>query len=228
MATGFASIQRNAVNKKPGYKTLFEKVTEATEGEKKSLTWYKSTVQQISKSYTKDLSKFNKDERADKLQDDEQQDENILRTYPREGHLYLFRYKAKMRWLPYYDKHPLVYVIKANGIEFWGANLHYLPPKKRIIAAKRLMEGVIDVPKACLHKYIEDHVEGLYLDLASAEWDTAVLLPVEEFVKTVKNHDFPYKKEDVWDEMKDSYYDKFKGHRTIKGYGKKSDITMAK
>ena len=36
MATGFASVQRNTVNKDPGYKTLFERVTAATGGEKKS------------------------------------------------------------------------------------------------------------------------------------------------------------------------------------------------
>ena len=28
MATGFSTIQRNSVNKDPGYKTLFERVTE--------------------------------------------------------------------------------------------------------------------------------------------------------------------------------------------------------
>ena len=228
MATGFASIQKNSVNKKPGYKTLFEKVTEETGGEKKSLTWYKTTVHQMAASYKKDLSKFTKDERADRMQGSDQTDENVLRTRTTEGHLYLFKYKAKMRWLPYYDRQPLVYVIKSNAAEFWGANLHYLPIKKRIVAVKKLMDGVIDLPKACLHKYIHDHVDGLYLDLALIEWDTAILLPVEDFVKNVKGHDFPYKKEDVWEELKDSYYDKLKGRRTIHGYGKKSDITMAK
>ena len=35
----------------------------------------------------------------------------------------------------HYDRFPLVYVIKAaSKTEFWGANLHYLSPKKRIVA----------------------------------------------------------------------------------------------
>ena len=46
MATGFASVQRNNVNKDPGYKTLFERVNERTGGEKKSLSWYRSAVNQ--------------------------------------------------------------------------------------------------------------------------------------------------------------------------------------
>ena len=46
MATGFASVQRNQVTKDPGYKTLFEKVTAATGGEKKSLSWYRNAVKQ--------------------------------------------------------------------------------------------------------------------------------------------------------------------------------------
>ena len=44
MATGFASVQRNAVNKNPGYKTLFERVSAKTGGEKKSLSWYRAAV----------------------------------------------------------------------------------------------------------------------------------------------------------------------------------------
>ena len=54
----------------------------------------------------------------------------------------MFEYKAKMNYLKYYDKFPLVYVIKATKKgEFWGANLHYMTPKKRIMATKKLMEG---------------------------------------------------------------------------------------
>lgn len=44
MATGFKSVQRNQVNKTPGYKTLFERITEKTKGEKKSLSWYRAAV----------------------------------------------------------------------------------------------------------------------------------------------------------------------------------------
>ncbi len=55
MAQGFASVQRNNVNKDPGYKTLFERVSARTGGLKKSLSWYRSAVRAESSSYKKIL-----------------------------------------------------------------------------------------------------------------------------------------------------------------------------
>ncbi|CAF34267.1 gp2 [Synechococcus phage S-PM2] len=220
MSQGFKSIQRNPQFKTPG--TLFEKVSNLTKGEKRSVSWYRSAVKQISSSYKKDMSKFTRDERKSN------EDGNVLRRYTKEGHLYMFEYKAKMKWLPYYDRFPLVYVIKSSQEEFWGANLHYLNPKKRILAVQKLLQGQIDIPKACFHKYIQNHVEGFLLDLASSEWDTAILLPTEDFVKNVGNAAFPYDKELVWEETNETYYDKIRARRNVKGYGKQSDIEMVK
>ena len=210
MAQGFGSIQRTKTYNKSN--TLFEKVSNMTDGEKKSLSWYRSAVKQVASSYKKDLSKFVRDERQTN------EDENTLRRYTKEGHLYMFEYKAKMKYLPYYDRNPLVYVIKASPTEFFGANLHYMNPKKRIMAVKRLMEGRIDIPKKCFHKYLQNHVDGLLLDLSIDEWDTAILLPTEDFVKNIGSTAFPYDKELVWEETSESYYDKIKGRRVVKSY----------
>ncbi len=210
MAQGFGSIQRTKTYNNSN--TLFEKVSNMTDGEKKSLSWYRSAVKQVASSYKKDLSKFVRDERQTN------EDENTLRRYTKEGHLYMFEYKAKMKYLPYYDRNPLVYVIKASPTEFFGANLHYMNPKKRIMAVKRLMEGRIDIPKKCFHKYLQNHVDGLLLDLSIDEWDTAILLPTEDFVKNIGSTAFPYDKELVWEETSESYYDKIKGRRVVKSY----------
>jgi hypothetical protein len=226
MAQGFGEIQRNKVNKEPGYKTLFERVTAATGGEKKSYSWYLSAVKSEAGKYKKNFNKYVLDEKGDKGGIVKEQDVNELRKFVVEGHLYMFEYKAKMRWLPYYDRFPLVYIIKASKEEFWGANLHYLPIKKRILCVKKLMEGKIDIPKVCFHKYISDHVQGLYIDLASAEWDTAILLPTEDFVKDVNGVKFPISKEEVWKETSEKYYDKITAHRLIKGYGTKQSREM--
>lgn len=210
MAQGFGSIQRTKTYSRSN--TLFEQISNMTEGEKKSLSWYRSAVKQVASSYKKDLSKFIRDERQTN------EDENTLRRYTKEGHLYMFEYKAKMKYLPYYDRNPLVYVIKASPTEFFGANLHYMNPKKRIMAVKRLMEGRIDIPKKCFHKYLQNHVDGLLLDLSIDEWDTAILLPTEDFVKNIGSTAFPYDKELVWEETSESYYDKIKGRRVVKSY----------
>ena len=228
MATGFASIQRNAVNNDPGYKTLFERITAKTKGEKKSLSWYRSAVRAEASSYKKNFNKYILNEKSDRVGAVEEQDANQLRRYAVQGHLYMFEYKAKMRHLPYYDRFPLVYVLKATKSEFWGLNLHYLSPKKRIICTKKLMQGRIDIPKRCFHKYLQPHVDGLMLDLASSEWDTAILLPTEDFVKDINGRAFPISKEDVWEETNEQFYDKIRGQRIVKGYGTPQSKEMAR
>ena len=228
MATGFASVQRNTINKEAGYKTLFERINSSTKGEKKSLAWYRSAVKAEASKYKKNFKKYILDEKSDSNGVAKEQDRNELRKYSVTGHMYMFEYKAKMRWLPYYDRFPLVYVIKSSKTEFWGANLHYLAPKKRLIATKKLMQGRIDIPKKCFHKYLHSHVEGLYLDLASNEWDTAILLPTADFVKDHNGMIFPIDQKIVWEETDDSFYDKIRGQRTVKGYGTKQSKEMSK
>ena len=229
MASGFASIQRNTVKENSGYKTLFERVTNKTGGEKKSLTWYRNAVKQEASSYKKNFNKYILDERKDRAGAAKEQDRNELRRHTVAGHLYMFEYKAKMKWLPYYDRFPLVYVIKAAGKdEFWGANLHYMSPKKRLIATKKLMNGRIDIPKRCFHKYLTAHVDGLFLDLAASEWDTAILLPTEDYVRDLNGMVFPIDKKIVWEETDENFYDKITGSRMIRGYGTKQSKEMAK
>ena len=228
MAQGFATIQRNTTNETTGYTTLFEKITELTGGQKQSFNWYKNAVKKSAMDYKKDPSKIIRDEKIDSRGNEEETDENILRRYAVSGHLYMFEYKAKTKWLPYYDTFPLVYVMRASPDEFWGVNLHYMAPKKRIMVIKKLMEGRIDVPKRCFHKYLTSQVDGMMLDLAAAEWDTAILLPIENFVRNVKGSagKFSYTKELVWEETDDNYYDRIRGRRIIRGYGKQSDKEM--
>jgi hypothetical protein len=206
------------------YKTIFEKIKDLAGNEEKPLRWYRNETKKIAFSYKKDPRKFIRDERIDRNDNAENQDKNTIRRYAKQGRLFLFEYEAKMRYLQYYDKFPLVYVIKANKDHFIGANLHYLHPNKRILTINKLKEGRIDVPSICINKYITDHIDGFLLDLASAEWDTAIALPVENFVKPVGDKELPYKSNDVWKETNKNYSQRFKAKRIVKGYGKLSDI----
>ena len=227
MATGFASVQRNNINTTPGSTTLFERISAKTGGEKKSLAWYRAAVKAEASSYKKNFNKYILNEKSDKVGAVQEQDANELRRYTVQGHMYMFEYKAKMKHLPYFDKFPLVYVLKASRSEFWGLNLHYLKPKKRIQATKKLLQGRIDFPKRCFHKYLQPHVEGLLLDLAASEWDTAILLPTEDFVKDINGLSFSIDKEDVWKETNENFYDKIKGQRIVRGYGTTQSREMA-
>jgi hypothetical protein len=93
------------------------------------------------------------------------------------------------------------------------------------LVIEKLHQGRIDIPRICIHKYILDHVDGFLLDLASAEWDTAIALPIEHFVKNTSGVLRPYKSSDVWAETNTKWGDRIKAKRIIKGYGKPSDIT---
>ena len=58
MATGFAAIQRNTITSTSGYKTLFEKITEKTKGEKKTFSWYRAAVKSEASSYKKNFDNY--------------------------------------------------------------------------------------------------------------------------------------------------------------------------
>ena len=63
MAKGFAT---KTSKENTGYKTLFERVNEATKGEKKSLSWYRSAVKSEASKYNTNLEKYIIDERKDR------------------------------------------------------------------------------------------------------------------------------------------------------------------
>lgn len=197
-----------------GYETIFEKIVRKAKGEKKSLSWYKVNLQTII-----DGTKVLLDEKSDASGEKNEQDENVLRLKPLQGHLYFYEYEAKSRWLPYYDKFPLVYVLGVNGADFYGANLHYLDPKKRVSVINDLKMGKINLPRNIIHKYLNSYVKSFFLDLAEPEWETSILLPVENFVKTSTYGKMPYKSEDVWTETNENIYDRIKAVRITKEYG---------
>ena len=211
---GFGSSSKDTSS----YQTIFEKVKDQAAGEQRSLSWYKNTIHRLSGDYTTDDPITA--EKRDSYDDSEEQDGNKLRTTVRQGHLYLFEYKAKSKWLPYYDKFPLAYVFKRDRDGFYAANFHYLQYRTRLKAMKKLQRGMIDIPRNIIHKYLNSHVESLFLDLHSEEWDTSILLPVEDFVMTGRRNrtQYPYDRELVWGEMEEKENDRVKAKAIVKDY----------
>jgi hypothetical protein len=221
MAKGFSQEKKSGAK---NYETIFERVEKITAGEEKPWSWYRQQVKKMALDYKTNQQKVIKQERKDRVQEEELQDKNELRRYARQGRLFLFEYKAVSKYLPYYDEFPLAYVLKANKDHFIAANLHYVHPNKRLKIVADLMDGKINFPSCIIHKYITDHIDGFLLDLASAEWETSIALPVESFVKNRNGQLFPHKSAEVWKETNEKFYTKFKARRIIKGYGKPSDI----
>tara|TARA_B100000427_G_C15495238_1_gene589529 strand:+ start:1217 stop:1933 length:717 start_codon:yes stop_codon:yes gene_type:complete len=238
MAQGFGELQNKSAAARfkagvteGGFDTLFERVKKEAGGEKKSLTWYRATTQRLGKQYKANFDKFLRDEKRDSIDETINADSNELRRWAVQGHMYLFEYPdpESRKKLKYWDTYPLVYVMRSNKEEFWGFNLHYIATKKRIVAASKLAQGRVDMPKSCLHKYLHKHVDQqLYLDVAINEWDTVVLLPIENFVRDLGGVKFPIRREDVWEDTDENFYDKFKATRKVKGYGTTQSIEMVK
>ena len=200
---------------KKSYQTIFEKVREATEGESKSLGWYQSKLKILTADIQREPSRMNEQEKFDSIGALVNQDQNVNRRKVFPGHLCFFEYKAETPSLPYYDKYPLLYVMKVSGGEFWGANLHYLEPKKRLIVVNKLEKGQIDIPKKIIHKYLYKRCKSLFLDLTIQEWVTASALPVEDFVLMRGGGKIEYPKEYVWEEIDQYWNDRIKGTRVV-------------
>ncbi len=207
--------------KKEGYKTIFEKVKEKTAGEAKSLQWYRNELKSLVASIKREPSRMNEQEKFDSIGALVNQDQNVNRRRVFPGHFYFFEYKAETDSLPYYDKYPLVYVLNVSGSEFYGANLHYIHPKKRQIVIEKLLNNQIDIPKKIIHKYLNKRCKSLFLDLAKTEWLTACHLPVEDFVLMKGDGKYEYPKEYVWEEMDQYWNDRIKGTRVVKGQNAK-------
>ena len=135
-------------------------------------------------------------------------DKNRNRVVP--GEMYLFMYDAKHQdKLPYWDMFPLVFPFRKLSDGFIGLNLHYLPYQMRIQLLNRLMDFKTNkamnentklkyswatiqgasryrLAEPCVHRYLLDHVQTPLKKIDSADWATALMLPVERFVGAQK------------------------------------------
>ena len=127
------------------------------------------------------------------------------------GKMFTFFYDPKHKeTLPYYDLFPLIFVVdfKPNG--FMGINLHYLPPVLRAKLMDSLYQTINNNKyddstklkisysilsnaskyryfKPCLKYYLWDHVQSSYLNIEPTNWDSALMLPTEQFRKATKD-----------------------------------------
>ena len=137
------------------------------------------------------------------------------------GQIYAFKYRPKGRkTLPFYDKFPLVLVIKKVPGGFLGLNFHYLHPFDRAVFMDRLYD--FEVPdtgratirininypilrdtrrlsfyRACIKRYRYFNIANFFIKLTPAEWDIALFLPTEKFVGA--------KRTDIWDDSRSKY-----------------------
>lgn len=136
-------------------------------------------------------------------------DEDVLKTRSKQiiGGMYMFFYDPKTKdQLPYYDRFPLVIVVGPAKGGFYGINLHYLPPKLRLVFFSNLMsiqgdKRLTDSAKfsltyqmlkkssklryfePCFKHYLNAHVESKFAEVPAPEWEIATFLPTADFRK---------------------------------------------
>ena len=121
------------------------------------------------------------------------------------GRLYMFQYDPKgADTLPYYDMFPLVFPFEIQSDFFLGLNMHYLPYLLRIRLLDRLMtyasnkkmddttrlkfqwsiikgSSRLALGRPAVKKYLKTQVKSQFLQVNPANWNTALMLPVERF-----------------------------------------------
>lgn len=127
------------------------------------------------------------------------------------GTMLMFVYDPKLKEvLPYYDRFPLVLALQPAQGGFLGLNLHYLHPNIRAAFLDKLMEtmpgqnnltersrlrmryALLASAKRyrmfapCLKHYLSEHVVSRISQVYAPDWEIAIFLPTESFVKATK------------------------------------------
>lgn len=130
------------------------------------------------------------------------------------GKMFLFAYEPKhAKTLPYYDRFPLIFPFALDSSGFYGINMHYLPHTYRAV----LMDGLYDITSAeqynantkvklsynilksssklryfrpCVKRYLNTHVRSPLALIPADQWNLALFLPLERFVKATQEQVF--------------------------------------
>ncbi len=126
------------------------------------------------------------------------------------GNMYMYIYDPKGKTeLPYYDRFPLTIMIEGYKDGFLGLNLHYLRPdirakfleelmrlapgnvreNTRLLKAKySLLQSTRKFKefRPCIKRYLGTQIRSRLVRVPMTEWEIAIFLPTEQFVKKQK------------------------------------------
>lgn len=190
--------------------------------EKRAMYWFRNYATQLSKwQRTHAKTTF------DQLQLEKFSKQIVTPAGAFPGALYFFMYEAKWdEELPYWDQFPFTLVLSKEKDRFLGLNFHYLDYYQRakffdllypfregrtatptyrdlrmrlrvtydILAASRRYKAF----RPCIKSYLIEQVQTPLMKVSAHEWDIALFLPVESFVKKSKSF--------VWKESVSKYH----------------------
>ncbi len=159
---------------------------------KDSLEWFKRRLKSVSRINNNQILKDPLLKKVEK---------------PLIGRMYMYFYDPKTKdTLPYYDRFPLIVMVGKEKGGFTGLNLHYLPPILRAKFFDRLSEftnnkkydestrfrltynflrasSKLELFKPCFKRYLTSQVESRITEVPATEWEVALFLPTDKFVK---------------------------------------------
>ena len=201
--------------------TLFEDLREEVDIENgRSPFFYRRAFRRLTKRYMAQPDLFIRDERKDNNEAEEDRDKNLIRRFPKQGHLFMFEYSSDKDDVSVFDPFPLVYCIRVEGTSFTGCNLHYIHPIKRSRVVQNLQRDLLTLPYNSISKYNIYQIKGVLLDIAVDEWVTASSLPIEDFVSIQNGKPRPLNVRDIWKKNNQTFRKMLRGARIYKGYGK--------
>lgn len=180
-------------NKKTQYVNIFheylDKRITLQQAYNMSASWYSSKIRELKSITQADLMRH----------------KAMYTTKPKRGEIYCFGYDPKYKdTLPYYDTFPLVLPLSADDESFLGLNFHYLSPKDRFFLLQAIQKHGRGIHKMnvtwdivasfanskkvqhCLKRYLFSHMQTPMRRIRQEDIPTALLLPVEQFVKASK------------------------------------------
>lgn len=130
--------------------------------------------------------------------------DTVTTTYT--GRMYMFFYDAKHKeTLPYWDRFPLVIILQHYNDGFLGLNLHYIPPRFRVVLLNELYTYLVNkkemdestrlqisydiiksvtrlkYAKPCLKRYLKSHLDSRVSEVPVEYWDMMAMLPSQQF-----------------------------------------------
>jgi len=160
------------------YKELAEKA-EVTRGTKESLIWFQNRIRKDSR-----------------IRNIERVTDNLKAERPGPGKMMTYVYDPKFKdKLKFYDTHPLIIMLEKTNNGWYGANLHYLPPKLRVALLQeieynkrplRQISTALEknpLTRPCLKRYLTKQIRSVPVTVPKEEWEIAIQLPFESFVK---------------------------------------------
>jgi hypothetical protein len=163
---------------------------------RESLQWFKKRLKSVTRVQNKQILKDPLLNRVAK---------------PLMGRMYMYFYDPKTKeTLPYYDRFPLIIMVKKERNGFTGLNLHYLPPVLRARFFDRLTQftnnkkydestrfrltynflrssSKLEMFKPCFKRYLNSQVTTRITEVPATEWEVALFLPTDKFVKNSRN-----------------------------------------